>query len=221
MRLRDGPPTRAGNSGLSLIVVLLALVILSFAAIALLRSSDTGTLVAGNIAFQRTALAAGDAGTEAAIAWLVANSDGAVLHEDDSANGYYATTADSCDLTGSRTPGDANDDVNWSDDVSAADCNMVAFTAAPADVVAGFTVRYVVNRVCNAAGDPNSLVAEDGVTPMACSRLGGGVSEGSTRGGPSYGNLPLTGESQTYYRITTRIDGPRNTVRYTQAFVVI
>ena len=56
---------------------------------------------------------------------------------------------------------------------------------------------------------------------MACSRLGAGASEGSTRGGGSYGNTPLTGESQQYYRITTRIDGPRNTVRYIQALVVI
>ena len=46
-------------------------------------------------------------------------------------------------------------------------------------------------------------------------------SEGSTRGGASYGNVPLIGQAQTYYRITTRIDGPRNTVRYVQALVVI
>jgi hypothetical protein len=56
---------------------------------------------------------------------------------------------------------------------------------------------------------------------MVCSVAGAGASEGSTRGGPSYGNTPLTGASQTYYRITTRIDGPRNTIRYVQAFVVL
>jgi hypothetical protein len=27
--------------------------------------------------------------------------------------------------------------------------------------------------------------------------------------------------AQTYYRITTRVDGPRSTVRYAQALVVI
>ena len=207
--------------GISLIVVLVALLIIGFAAVALLRSSDTGTLVAGNLAFKKTALGASDAGTETALAWLVANAAGVTLYSDVAANGYYATTADACDLTGSRTAGNAADDVNWTGGAQGANCNMKARTVAPAGVPAGYTVRYVVNRVCNAAGDPNSVFAADGVTPMVCSTVGAGASEGSTRGGPSYGNTPLTGLSQTYYRITTRIDGPRNTIRYVQAFVVL
>jgi len=208
--------------GISLIVVLVALVIIGFAAVALLRSSDTGTLVAGNLAFKKTALAAGDAGSEVAINWLVANSAGATLYNDVVGNGYYATTADGCDLTGTRTAGDVTDDVNWTGVDPGVNCNMNARTlVAPAGVPAGYTVRYVVNRVCNAAGDPNSVFAADGVTPMVCSTVGAGASEGSTRGGGSYGNTPLTGESQAYYRITTRIDGPRNTVRYTQVVVTM
>jgi type IV pilus assembly protein PilX len=217
---------RAGSHtqrGLSLIVVLIALLIISLAAVALLRSSDTGTLVTGNLAFQKSALAAGDASTEAAITWLAANAAGGGLFVDDVANGYYASTADACDLTGTRTPAVAADDVRWNtaDPDPGVGCNMDARTlGAIAGVPAGYTVRYVVNRVCNGSGDPNSVLTGGG-TPMACSRLGAGTSEGSTRGGGSYGNMPLTGESQQYYRITTRIDGPRNTVRYIQALVVI
>lgn len=207
--------------GLSLIVVLVALVIISFAAITLLRSSDTGTLISGNLAFQKAALASGDAGTEAAITWLADNAGGGTLFDNDSASGYYATTADNCDLTGSRTADTPDDDVNWTGADPGADCNMDALAVAPAGVADGYTLSYVINRVCNAEGDPNAVVAADGVTPMTCSRLQGGSSEGSTRSGGAYGNLPLTGSSQTYYRITTRIDGPRNTTRYVQAFVVL
>ncbi len=207
--------------GVSLIVVLVALLIIGFAAVALLRSSDTGTLVAGNLAFKKTALAAGDAGSETALAWLVANATAVALYSDSADDGYYATTADGCDLTGSRTPNDDDDDVNWTGTDPGGDCNMDALAVAPVGVPADYTVSYVINRVCNAAGDPNSVFAEDGVTPMVCSAAGAGASQGSTRGGGSYGNLPLTGESQTYYRITTRIDGPRNTVRYIQTLVVI
>jgi len=214
-------PSRAGQSGVSLMIVLLALVIIGFAAIALLRSSDTSTLVVGNLAFQKTALAAGDAGTETAATWLTANGGGTTLFADDAANGYYATTADACDLTGTRTPDDDDDDVNWTGVNPGDDCNMDALTVAPAGVADGFTVRYVVNRVCNVPGDPNALFGPDGATPMSCSRIGTGASEGSTRAGGSYGNTPLTGTTQTYYRITTRIDGPRNTVRYVQALVVL
>jgi hypothetical protein len=90
-----------------------------------------------------------------------------------------------------------------------------------AGIANGYDVRYVINRVCNAEGDPNAVLAADGVTPMVCSRSSSGTSEGSTRAGGSYGNLPLTAEAQTYYRITTRIAGPRNTTRYVQALVVL
>lgn len=213
--------SRTGQSGVSLLIVLIALVIIGFAAIALLRSSDTSTLVVGNLAFQKTALAAGDAGTETAATWLTANGGGTTLFEDVAASGYYSTTADACDLTGTRTPDDDDDDVNWTGVNPGDDCNMDALTVAPAGVADDFTVSYVINRVCNVPGDPNAIFGEDGATPMTCSRIGTGASEGSTRAGGSYGNTPLSGTTQTYYRITTRIDGPRNTVRYVQALVVL
>ncbi len=207
--------------GISLIVVLVALVIIGFAAIALMRSSDTGTLIVGNLGFQKAALAAGDAGTEAAIEWLVDNSHGNNLFSDIAASGYFATTADNCDLTGARTPGNAADDVQWVGGDPGNACNMVATVAAPPGVAPGYSVRYVINRVCNASGDPDSITAADGVTPMACSNLTGTGGEGSTRSGASYGNTPMVAGAQTYYRITTRVDGPRDTVRYAQALVVI
>lgn len=221
MKARKSPSMARAEAGISLLVVLVALVIIGFAAIALLRSSDTGTLIAGNLAFQKTALASADSGTETAVNWLVANSGGNALFDDIVASGYYATTADLCDLTGSRTPDDQTDDVNWLGADPGANCNMDALAVAPAGVANGFSVRYVVNRVCNAAGSPNALFAPDGVTPMACSTFAAGASENSTRIGASYGNIPLTGVAQTYYRITTRVDGPRNTVRYVQALVVL
>jgi type IV pilus assembly protein PilX len=206
--------------GMSLIVVLIALVIISFAATALLRSTDTATLIAGNLSFKKAALASGDASNETAITWLDANSANAILQADSSANGYYATSSDGCDLTGTRTPNDGSDDVDWAVAGATPNCNMVAAAVNPAGVAAGYTVSYVINRMCNAPGDPNALLAADGVTPMVCSRVQGGSSSGSTRTGGYYGNLPLSGTAQTYYRITTRIVGPRNTVRFVQAYVV-
>jgi type IV pilus assembly protein PilX len=211
---------RATQRGVSLIVVLISLLIMSFAAIALLRSTDTATLIAGNLTFKKTALASGDAGTEAAIAWLSANLAGNTLHADLVANGYYSRSAETCDLTGQTTPNDANDDVNWAGGVANPNCPMVAITVAPAGVAPGYTVAYVINRICNAPGNPGSVVATDGVTPMICSRQTNADSSNSTRAGGSYGSLPLSGQPQTYYRVTTRVTGPRNTVRYVQSFLV-
>jgi type IV pilus assembly protein PilX len=213
-------PVRSAQRGVSLIVVLISLLIMSFAAVALLRSTDTATLIAGNLTFKKTALASGDSGTETAITWLTGNLIGTTLHADRVADGYYSRSAETCDLTGQGTPDDDTDDVEWDGGAANANCPMVAVTVAPAGAEAGYTISYVINRVCNAAGDPGSVVAADGVTPMICSRQTNADSSSSTRAGGAYGSMPLSGVPQTYYRITTRVTGPRNTVRYVQAFVV-
>jgi type IV pilus assembly protein PilX len=208
--------------GISLIVVLIALVIITFAAAAMLRSTDTSTLVAGNLTFKKAALVSGDAGTEAAIEWLNLHAAGADLHSDRPDDGYYATSADGCDLTGSATPDDPADDVQWGNTDPGADCHMKAFTpeSQPEGVTPGYTVSYVINRMCNAAGDPSAAVSAAGTT-MICSRSDVANVAASTQVGPTYSRRPFTGGAQTYYRITTRIEGPRNTVRYVQAFVVL
>jgi type IV pilus assembly protein PilX len=210
----------SAQRGVALIVVLIALLIISFAAAALLRSTDTATIIAGNLSFKKTALASADAGTEAAIAWLGANIIGTTLHANVAASGYYATTTDSCDLTGERTPTDSTDDVKWGGGTANTNCPMVGLTVTPTGAAPGYTITYVINRVCNAAGDPGAFVAADGVTPMICSRQANSDSSNSSRAGGAYGGTPLSGQPQTYYRITTRVMGPRNTVRYVQAFVV-
>lgn len=209
------------QSGISLIVVLIGLVIIGFAATALLRSTDTATLIAGNLGFKKAALSSGDAGTEAAIAWLNDNAVGTKLHTDDESSGYYATSADACDLTGSATSDDPSDDVQWTGDDPGINCHMVGAAATPPGVPNGYAVSYVINRMCNVVGNPASALAADGVTPRVCSRADGADVDSSTLVGPSYGFMPFSGSSRTYYRITTRVTGPRDTVRYVQAFVVL
>jgi type IV pilus assembly protein PilX len=202
--------------GISLIVVLIGLVIISFAAVALLRSTDTATLIAGNLGFKKAALATAGTGDTSAITWLNANA-GVGLHDDLSGSGYFATSADACDLTGSTTPNDPADDVQWGADDPGNTCQMVAEEIATGD----YDVSYVINRMCNVEGDPANPVAADGVTPRICSRSIGESTESSTAIGVSYGDGPQGGSSRLYYRITTRVSGPRDTVRYTQTFVVL
>ena len=209
--------------GTSLFITLIALVLLTFASLALLRSVDTGTLISGNLGFQEAAVSAGDAGTEAAVTWLSSNSGDATLFADVKTSGYYATSSDSCDLTGSTLTGTTND-VNWTGTDPGAGCAMDAriMPANSAGAPTGYTVAYVINRICNAPGDPNSAVASDGSTAMVCATyVSPSTSDASTRNDPKYGEGPLVGAPQHYYRITTRISGPRNTVRFIQAFVVI
>lgn len=209
--------------GISLIVVLIGLVIISFAAVALLRSTDTATLIAGNLGFKKTALASGDAGSEAAITWLTANNSN-TLFADQTASGYYSTSRDGCDMTGSRTPNNPDDDVDWAGDSPKPSCNVSATLPdpQPTGVSNGYSVSFVVNRMCNAAGDPAAVLAADGLTPMICSTSDANADgTGSTKGSIDYQSGIFGISNLTYYRITTRIAGPRNTVRYVQAWVVL
>jgi Tfp pilus assembly protein PilX len=213
-------PPRA-QRGMALIVVLVALLLISFASISLLRSTDTTTLIAGNIGFKQAALGSGDAATEAALTWLNANNTGGSLFSDNVAAGYFATDRNQCDLTGSNTPNDNFDDVGWLHEDLENNCNLRALVVTPAGVAPGYTVSYVINRLCNAEGDNSSVLAADGVTPMVCSHVSSDSISASTHGGADYANRPLSSAAQLYFRITTRILGPRNTVRYIQVMVVL
>ena len=214
------PPMQA-QRGMALIVVLVALLLISFASISLLRSTDTSTLIAGNIGFKQAALGSGDAAVEAALTWLNDHNSAGGLFFDNVDAGYFATDRNQCDLTGSNTPNDRSDDVGWLHEDMENNCNLRALVVTPAGVEPGYTVSYVINRLCNAEGDNTSVLAADGVTPMVCSHVSSDAISASTHGGADYANRPLSSAAQLYFRITTRILGPRNTVRYLQVMVVL
>src|SRR5450759_2125205 len=87
------PPIK--QRGVVLFIALMALVAMSLAAVALIRSVDTNTIIAGNLAFKQAATAAADSGLESAITWLASTSiaNASSLNADVTANGYYATSA--------------------------------------------------------------------------------------------------------------------------------
>lgn len=198
--------------GVVLLIALIALVAISLAGVALMRSVDTGLVIAGNLAFKQTSTQVADAGAEQAIAWLSANL--ATLPNDSAAAGYYATWRTSCDLSGGRTTA-TDDDITWEAGGSPqANCGMVAADVASNDLIDGYTASYVINRMCSAAGLPN----DPGVFCSAFQDATA-TNSNSTKQGGSYGGTPLTGSSQQYYRITTRVAGPRNTSGIVQTII--
>jgi type IV pilus assembly protein PilX len=74
----------------------------------------------------------------------------------------------------------------------------------------GNTIYYVIHRMCK---ESNKSIDETDCTKVSS------VSVGSTKGGGAYGITPLSGSSLVYYRITSRVEGPKNTVSYVQAFI--
>jgi Tfp pilus assembly protein PilX len=185
---------RSRQGGAVLFIALIVLVAMSLAGIALIRSVDTANLIAGNLAFKQNATHGGDWGAELARTWLQ-GQDADDLYND-VAGQYFAAMQSGLDFT-STDP--AKPDFNW-------DNNSLDAGPDPA----GNQVRYVIHRMCEGAGNPNSV---------NCVRTSTGGTVGGTKGGATYGGAALPSTSQIYYRITARVTGPRNTVSYVQVMV--
>jgi len=190
---------------------------MSLAAVALIRSIDTSTLIAGNLTFKQAATSSGDSGLQAAINWLSAtdtantninvlmdpthpfnNSGGIGAYQN---LGYYSALDPLLSLT--NTSGGSR--IRWDN----TDSFLVGTDSS------GNTIRYVIQRMCRVANTPiqtaNCLFSKPSDSKSGMNvLLPQDVCQGT--GCPSVGQSPQI-------RITAQIIGPRNTVSYVQAFV--
>lgn len=184
--------------GVVLFIALIVLVAMTLAGIGMVRSVDTGNVIAGNLAFKQATLNASDRGVEAGYQWLLANAGGTTLDASAPANGYYANPA-------------ANDaTIDWD--------NIASWGGAvtiPVDA-AGNTTRYIIHRLCPAVGSVSAQICaissgSNGSNPAV-------LAEGSSQ---SAGSVVFPQASMLYYRITARVDGPRDTTSIVQSYVLI
>lgn len=192
-------PPRA-QSGVVLIIALIILIAMTLAGIAMIRSVDLGNIIAGNLAFRQTAAHAGDTGIEEAFAWLDSERAGVLLHNNVISRGYSANGN-----TAARSPAAGQ---TWEAYWASLPPASIRTSAAPTP---GYTVSYIIDRLCALAGDPNGG-ANCAVTPVSANY------EGQQQEG---GELAIKPPSPTYYRITARVEGPRNTVSFVQAVVAM
>jgi Tfp pilus assembly protein PilX len=196
-----------------LFLALIALVAMSLAAIALVRSVDTSTMIAGNLAFKQAATTSGDSGSEAAIVWLAdtANNNAASdpwalashpFNVDNPSAGYYSSINPTLDLFAATT---------WSVTNSAAGTGA-NYNADGTDANTGNTVRYIIQRMCRNANQVLSETdclfsdtSEDNRSKRVLTATEGGAGSATVAGSP-------------IYRITARVVGPKNTVSYIQAY---
>lgn len=201
VRRTGGLRLPARQEGVVLLITLIVLVAMMLASVALVRAVDTANTVSGNLSFREAALHSGDAGGEAAIAWLESQNGSGALFNHNYAMGYSATRAD-------PAAGQSWDDF-WSTVLSA---ESVTLNGGKPDA-AGDIVSYSIARMCNAVGDPET-VNTDCSKSMVAATNPGASSQGA-------GDVGLLYTTQYYYRITIRIVGPRNTVSYVQETVAM
>jgi len=201
VNLESGSVPR-GQRGVVLVIALIVLVAMTLAGIALVRSVDTANVIAGNLAFKQSTVQASDRGIQVAMTWLDAHNTGGGLNSSIASAGYAAIPP--------ATEPDWSTDAAWANAVIAPD-------AAGNDTdAAGNTVYYLIHRMCTQAdaaynGD-NGGVANQ----CATSYTSGGGSDGN---GMGIGQFIPDSPPKIYYRITSRVVGPRNTYSVVQAMV--
>ena len=192
------------QQGVVLFISLIVLVAMSLAGIALMRSVDTATLVSGNLAFKQASVQSSHKAIAVAADWLASNSAGTGLHNTNTGAGYFSNTpATEPDWFASDT---------W-------DLGSVAKVNGGAPDASGNRIRYMIHRLCS-----ESNTAENGNGPSGqvnqCARYYP-LATGTGAGSKSDQAVILYGNPELFYRLTIRVDGPRNTVTVTQVNLLI
>lgn len=181
------------QSGVAMIVVMVALLVMLTTVISLFRNSGGALSIVGNMGLKQNTTSVGDIGVEFARNWLTdplrTKTDLAAAN---AAAGYFETTTVAFDpLT-----------YNW----TTAGNSVVA----TADDGTGNAVRVVTHRLCSLTGMIDAVGQQCVFAPPTNgggSRQLGGVATG----------LGIT--KTPVYRITVRVMGPRDTLSYSQVLV--
>lgn len=206
-RLRSA--SQGMQRGVVLFVALIVMVAMSLAAIALFRSVDTANLVAGNQSFKQSALNSTDVGLVRAMAKFEASGfllTDANTHSNSTANCYLATAMQGSQLDDRGIPKLLLDPAKvkspFTTSFTATYDSNCKITNANGDIV-----RYIIDRQCDAS------------TSGAAANNTHCVVVSSSTGGGNAGYKETGSESIPLYRVSVRVDGPRNTVSYVQAVI--
>jgi type IV pilus assembly protein PilX len=190
---------RAGTQrGMVLFVALIVLIVMTLAGLALLRQLGVGTSIAGNVAFKEAATAVADRGVEEALQWLGLPATNNSLTSP--ANGYDSSWVAGFDP--SAYP--------WGPGFSRA---IVPPLPAALDFAqTGSQTDMIIQRLCvtpNMSSLDPAQRCSDSLIPNPLRSHGGG----------GYGSVLPSTTPAPFYRVTTRVRGPRNTVSVTQAVI--
>jgi len=185
-------PTRQprDQDGIVVLIALIAMLALGYAGMALMRSVDASTAVTGNVGLSQGATLATDAAVEHAIAALFERRLIADPTSDDESQSYYASRQTLEDTRG----------------VPFALQKLSNYGAAARviDGGAGNSVRYVIERMCTAAGPATRDTCI--LIPAVDTAIPGTVTN------PEPEPVPL-------FRQTIRVDGAAGTTLYAQAWL--
>jgi type IV pilus assembly protein PilX len=200
--------------GVILIVALIVLVALSLASVGLMRSVDTASSVASNIAIKKDIYRLSPRAVELALAQLAPLRDpasGEFPISDVGGASYFATSNQPVDARGlplalvnAAAPSEAGVATGWASELA---LPIPTVGAGGATTNGGFVIRYMAERLC-----PNPGINDKATNP--CRR----ASPRDTCDAITTACLPPPGT--IYTRLTWRIDGPKGAVSYFQSMLL-
>lgn len=185
--------------GVTLVIAMIALVVLTVGAIALSRSTNVSLRMAGNLAFKRDLVNQGERAVAAALAELRtgALSSEPTRQSNAAARNYSATLLPS---SAQGIPNVLLDDTAFG----------AAFTGADITDANGLTMRYVIDRQCSATGAYNVSTCQ-AVTAKAQGQGGDSIDT----------DKPTGAVTRPVFRISVRVTGPRGVQTYTQTTLAL
>jgi Tfp pilus assembly protein PilX len=191
-------PEMRRQAGISLVMTLIILVVITLSSLAMVVSMRAGISAAGNIAFSQAAVRVADVGVKAAYDRVKALIEAlrTALNDPSTAEAYYVVHNDATGCTA------AIEFAPESYDFMNPNC------ARELAQTSNFRIFYVIHRLSTAAGQCSGAAGCQ-YTPQ--------VETTSTEGGTK--PLPTTNSQFVYYRVTVKVVGPRNNNRYVQALI--
>jgi type IV pilus assembly protein PilX len=193
------PSRRQG--GVVLFVALIVMVAMSLAAIALIRSVDTTNAIVGNLAFRLASILPANASIEQAASALFSDADIATVDHipdktnDLAAENYYAQRQAGEDARGVPLVLQKK---------STASTLTKKFDANDTDT----HVTYIIERMCIGP----TVLAQDYIKNC-------GLVPPVGNPGDTIGDAGAAGLNVPFYRVTVRVDGPKNTASFVQAML--
>lgn len=206
---RRSAPAR--QQGVVLFIALIAMVVLSLAAVALIRSVDTGTSIAGNLANKQGTLGPINYAVERAVDALFQGGGGSITDpfNHDVAHNYYAN------IQAGERPNGVPAILYGPLPLATYDGSMQKYDdPSPTPL---YTVRWVIERLCQGSAPAPGPFTGDPLTTtglQACDMMVPKVATAGT----SMEELPSVPPAPLY-RVSIRVDGPANTVTYAQAML--
>ena len=191
------PRLSLSQQGIALPVMLIILVVMLISSIYLLKSSNSTTLTASNLAYDSAQSRAVDFGLHEGYQWLNSTALGQkpLLNRHSPANGYHASY-----------------DTTWN-------VRSTAFWTGSRTVTLGKqTVEYVIHRMCSGEQAFNEIGNRCVLTTANPHASGGAVMPGDSQAedAPPFNALP-----RVHYTITARIAGARGGNVVNQMVVLI